>query len=178
MARPKTKQELIQTSNTNFQKLWKEIDSLSEKEFNAIFDFSEQIKLKEAHWKRDRNVRDILIHLYEWHQLAIKWIEKNQSGENAKFLPKDYTFQTIASLNSEFWKKHQTTDYEKAVKLLKNSHQEIMKKIDSFTEEGLFTKKYFPWTGTTSLGSYCISATSSHYDWAIKKLKKHKKSLV
>ncbi|MDL2315205.1 ClbS/DfsB family four-helix bundle protein [Bacteroidales bacterium OttesenSCG-928-C19] len=36
--------------------------------------------------------------------------------------------------------------------------------IDSFTNDELFTKKYFPWTGTTNLGSYCISATSSRYD--------------
>ncbi|MGO3678157.1 MAG: ClbS/DfsB family four-helix bundle protein, partial [Microbacteriaceae bacterium] len=32
---------------------------------------------------------------------------------------------------------------------------------------------FFPWTGTTSLGSYCVSATSSHYDWAIKKIRAH-----
>lgn len=25
----------------------------------------------------------------------------------------------------------------------------------------------------TNLGSYCVSATASHYDWAMKKIKKH-----
>ena len=47
-----------------------------------------------------------------------------------------------------------------------------MKLIDSFSDQELFRKAYFSRTGTTSLGSYCISATSSHYDWAMKKLKK------
>lgn len=37
------------------------------------------------------------------------------------------------------------------------------------------TYKFFNWTGTTSLGSYCVSATSSHYDWAMKKIKKTQK---
>ena len=37
--------------------------------------------------------------------------------------------------------------------------------------------KYYAWTGTTSLGSYCVSATASHYDWALKKIKKHQKTL-
>ena len=43
--------------------------------------------------------------------------------------------------------------------------------IGKFTNEELFIKAYFPWTGTTSLGSYFVSATSSHYEWAIKKLR-------
>ena len=48
-----------------------------------------------------------------------------------------------------------------------------MKLIEPFTDEELFTKKHFPRTGTTNLGSYCISAASSHYDWAMKKIEKH-----
>ncbi len=53
----------------------------------------------------------------------------------------------------------------------------LPKIIESFTNEELFTNKYFPWTGTTSVGSYCVSSTSSHYDWAIKKINKHKRSV-
>jgi hypothetical protein len=29
-------------------------------------DYSEDEKKKEARWKRDKNLRDVLIHLYEW----------------------------------------------------------------------------------------------------------------
>ncbi len=68
------------------------------------------------------------------------------------------------------------TSYEKAVTMLKKSHDEAMKLIESFSNKELFTKKYFNWTGTTSVGSYCVSSTSSHYDWAIQKLKKHKRN--
>jgi hypothetical protein len=60
--------------------------------------------------------------------------------------------------------------------MLRASHAEVMALIDGFTDEELFVKKYFPWTGTSSLGSYGVSATSSHYDWAMKKLKQHRKS--
>ncbi len=177
MARPKTKKDLLEASNTNFDKLWKLIATFSEKEFNTVFDFSDNPKLKEAHWQRDKNVRDVLVHLYEWHQLLIHWIAKNQSGEPVKFLPEPYTFKNIADMNVKFWEKHQKTSYETSVELLKKSHNEVMKIIEAFTNEELFTNKYFSWTGTTSVGSYCVSATSSHYDWAIKKLKKHKKNV-
>jgi hypothetical protein len=43
--------------------------------------------------------------------------------------------------------------------------------IEKHTDEELFTKKKYAWTGTTSLGSYLISATSSHYDWGLKTIK-------
>lgn len=76
-------------------------------------------------------------------------------------------------MNLEFWKHHQTTLLEKAVAQLKESHAEVLEAIELFTDEELFTKNFFPWTGTTTLGSYAVSTTSSHYEWAIKKLKKH-----
>ncbi|PIE47915.1 MAG: hypothetical protein CSA42_01160 [Gammaproteobacteria bacterium] len=180
MARPKDKQTLIEASEVNFAKLWQLIEKLTEKEFNTPFDFSDNPKLKEAHWQRDKNVRDILIHLYEWHQLLIHWITQNQSNQSSEpigFLPEPYTWKNYADMNVAFWQKHQQTSYEKSVMMLKNSHHQVMKLIDSFSDDELFTKQYFPWTGTTNVGSYCISATSSHYDWALKKLKKHKKNL-
>ncbi len=176
MARPKTKEELVEVSNSNFDKLWQVIDSLSEHELNTVFDFSKDEKKKDAHWGRDKNIRDILIHLYEWHQLAIHWVSKNKAGEKASFLPEPYTFKTTAAMNGMFWEKHQDTSYEKSVEMLKGSHDELMKIIDDFTNEELFTKKYFDWTGSTSVGSYLVSATSSHYDWAIKKIKAHQKN--
>ena len=47
-------------------------------ELNAsFFNLSGDAGKKEAHWGRDKNVRDVLIHLYEWHQLLIKFVEHN-----------------------------------------------------------------------------------------------------
>jgi hypothetical protein len=47
--------------------------------------------------------------------------------------------------------------------------------IQKHSDEELFTKKRYAWTGTTSLGAYMISATSSHYDWALKTMRPLKK---
>lgn len=49
--------------------------------------------------------------------------------------------------------------------------------IAGHSEEELFTKKYYKWTNTTSLGAIFISSTSSHYDWAIKKYENSRKPL-
>ena len=48
--------------------------------------------------------------------------------------------------------------------------------IETFSNEQLFAKSVFDWTGTSTLGAYCVSATASHYDWAIKKIKVHIKT--
>ncbi|MEM7107806.1 MAG: ClbS/DfsB family four-helix bundle protein [Bacteroidota bacterium] len=50
--------------------------------------------------------------------------------------------------------------------------------IEEHSEEELFEKKRYKWTGTTSLAAYLISATSSHYDWALKLMKKCFKQLA
>ena len=79
-------------------------------------------------------------------------------------------------MNIEFWKKHQDTHLEDSKTMLRDSHKKVMEIITSFTNEELFSKNVFSWTGTTTLGSYCVSATASHYDWAIKKLRAHIKN--
>lgn len=175
MARPTTKIELISASNENFEKLFKTIDSLNCKELNEEFDFS-NINKKEAHWKRDKNLRDVLIHLYEWHQLLLCWIRENRNGNETPFLPEPYNWKTYGDMNVKFWEKHQQTALEDSKKMIRQSHEDVMKVIDTFTNEELFSKNAFPWTKTSTLGSYCISATSSHYDWAVKKLRQHVKN--
>ena len=177
MSRPTTKSELAEAAQAQFFKLWQLIDSMTENEQTAPFDFPEISTGKEAHWKRDKNIRDVLIHLYEWHQLLLSFVASNQQGNAQPFLPEPYTWMTYGDMNVEFWKKHQTTPHSDARELLLKSHAEVMELIEAFTNQELFEKKHFDWTGTTSLGSYCVSATSSHYDWAQKKIKRHIKAL-
>jgi len=98
-------------------------------------------------------------------------------GNLVPFLQEPYDWKTYGNMNMKFWEKHQSTPYEEAKKMLLQSHEEVLALIEGFTDEDLFEKKRFNWTGTTSIGSYCVSSTSSHYDWAIKKIKRQIKKL-
>ena len=106
----------------------------------------------------------------------LHWIHANRNGEAKPFLPEAYNWKTYPAMNVEFWKKHQNTPLMDAKKMLRESHQEVMALIETFSNDELFAKKSFVWTGTSTLGAYCVSATSSHYDWAIKKMKIHIKN--
>ncbi len=65
---------------------------------------------------------------------------------------------------------------EEKRELLTDSHREVVKRIEQFTNEQLFLEKVFPAVGGSVLGSYFVSSTSSHYNWAMKKLKAHQKN--
>lgn len=176
MGRPTTKSDLISASAEKYDEMNALIASLTEEELSTPFDFSRDVRKKEAHWGRDKNVRDILVHLYEWHQLLLGWVRANRQGEDRKFLPGAFNWRTYGAMNVEFWKKHQNTTLEEAKKMLSKSHQEVMELAETFTNEELFSKEYYSWVGKSALGSYFVSSTSSHYQWAIKKLKAHRKN--
>jgi len=178
MPRATTKAELIKMAAEQFEKMWALVDGMSVAEQTKAFNFGDDFAKKEAHWDRDKNLRDVFVHLYEWHNLLLKWLEANhKKGEKAPFLPVPYNWKTYGEMNVKFWEKHQKTSYDKSKDVLRESHKKVMAEIEKFSDEELFTKKYFPWTGTSSLGQYCVSATASHYDWAIKKIKLHIKTM-
>lgn len=174
MGRPTTKSDLISAAESGYKEMKELIDTLTEKELLTPFAFDDT--KKEAHWRRDKNLRDVLTHLYEWHQLLLDWVPSNMKGEEKPFLPKPYNWKTYGKMNEFFWKKHQDTALEDAKEMLEKSHKEVMKLAETFTNEELFSKGVYNWVGTSTLGSYFISNTSSHYNWAIKKLKAHRKN--
>lgn len=176
MARPRSKDELLDVAEKQYGKLMALIDSMSPAVRDASLYYGPEPRGKEAHWARDKNLRDVLVHIHEWHRLLLDWVAANQAGDARPFLPPPYNWKTYGDMNAELWRKHQETPYEEALRLVGESHKETVELIEGFTDEELFEKAHFPWTGTTTLGSYCVSATSSHYEWAMKKVRAHVKA--
>lgn len=165
MARPKTKSELLDLSKANFKKL---------NDFVEKMDIVEQYKDFRP-GTMNRNIRDVLMHLHHWHLMMMNWYKTGMAGEKPEMPAKGYTWKTTPELNKWIWEKYKDICLEEAKKHLKTSHNEIRNTIKSHTNEELFEKKRYKWTGTTSLGAYLVSATSSHYDWAFKLIRKAKK---
>jgi len=167
MARPTTKDELIVAANGNFKKLWDMIGSMSGEKQSATFNFED----------RDKNLRDVLIHLYEWHQMLKVWYDEGTLRGGMPDVPgKGYTWKTLPDLNMKIWERYQNIPLEDAKTMLKESHATMISLIESHTNDELFSRGLYKWTKSTTLGAYFVSATSSHYDWAMKKIKKHIKT--
>ena len=167
MPRPKSKQELEELSNENFSRLLGYISTLSEEERNQEF----------PPGTLNRNIRDILAHLHEWHLMILNWYEIGMSGKKPEMPAKGYTWKMTSELNHEIQKKFSSTPLTEVESLLRTSFSNLQSIINKHTNEELFDKERYSWTGSTSLGAYLISSTSSHYDWALKLIKKCRKNL-
>lgn len=162
MARPTIKSELLDQSQSYFKILNDFINALSEEKENK--EFPQEML--------NRNIRDVLAHLHEWHNMFKYWYSEGMKG-NTPYIPaKGYTWKTVPELNKKINSDYSSTSLEHIKDSFYKSHQEIQKIIESHTNEELFDKKRYTWTGTTSLGAYLISATSSHYNWGLKLIKK------
>ena len=168
MPRPLNKKELLSLSNTNLNKLLDLVNELPGSIKTKTFTNNE---LND----RDKTVSDILCHLHEWHNMMQGWYKTGMSGKKPAIPAEDVTWQTLPVLNRRIWEKYKGTELKKAIALLQKSHKAVMALAEKHTDDELFTKKKYPWTGTTSLGAYFISSLSSHYDWGIKTIKPLKK---
>jgi hypothetical protein len=97
------------------------------------------------------------------------------AGKKPAIPAEGYTFQTLPKLNHKIWENYKGTELKKAITMFKKSHKDVMALIEKHNDDELYMKKKYQWTGTTSLGSYFISSTSSHYDWGLKTIKPLKK---
>jgi hypothetical protein len=168
MPRPTDKASLLELSEKNLGKLTSFIAALPEDLRHRRYENDE---LND----RDRTIADVICHLHEWHMMMVSWYDVGMSGGKPAIPAEDVTWKTLPVLNRRIFERYEGTELSEALKLLQESHKKVMDLIQKHSDEELFTKKRYAWTGTTSLGAYMISATSSHYDWALKTMRPLKK---
>lgn len=166
MPRPKTKKELLTLSHNRYSRLLDFIASFNEIDRNKEFPIG----------YLNRNSTDVLAHLHHWHLMVLNWYTEGMSGKKPNMPAKGYTWKTVPQLNRTIWEKYKDVNYSNVKKLLDSSYSDMQSLIEKHTYEELFEKKRYKWTGSTSMGAYLISATSSHYDWAYKLIKRATKS--
>lgn len=165
MPRPKNKEELQHLCKENYAKLMDFVHTFSKEEQEKDF----------LQGTLNRNIRDVLAHLHHWHLLMLNWYQVGMKGEKPAMPAEGYTWKTLPDYNREVQKMYAEMPLNEAKSLLNSSFKELQNLIENHSNDELFEKKRYKWTGTTSLGAYLISNTSSHYDWAYKLIKKQTK---
>lgn len=164
MPRPTSKAQLLEYSATNYEKLQAEIAKLTPEE------------MVEAGTVGEWSVKDVLAHLYEWQRMVRSWYAIGKRGENPITPSEAYTWKEIPALNQHIYETYRDIELDNITEKLATSHAETLREIDGMSDEELFTPKIYKWTKSTTLGSYYTSATSSHYDWARKEIRKGMKA--
>jgi hypothetical protein len=165
MPKPTTKSQIIETAQKERAALEELLATLTPEQMtqpNLIGDWS---------------AKDVLAHLIEWEQMAMKWYEMGARGKVPAVPSEDYNWGQLPQLNHTIYLKRRDRSLADIQKEFKSSYKKIMKVIESIPEKELFTRGQYTWTRNNLLAAYFVSATSSHYRWARGEIRKKVKSV-
>jgi len=123
------------------------------------------------------SVKDILGHLDAWHEMFLLWESAGVVGDEIEMPAPGYTWKEIPTLNEEIYQRIKDDALALIETRFADSYARVRAVIEGYSDDDLSTKRRYKWTGSTSVLSYAVSATSSHYDWARKLVRKFKKTL-
>lgn len=169
MPRPKDKGALLEAAASTFASL---TSTLSDFPASLLDDIALQVAIED----QSRNPRDVVAHLHAWQLMTMGWCRAGEAGGTPQVPGPGRTWRDTPAINAEIWQQFATTPYAGALDLLGQSHHEIVGLIGEHTQEQLFDTEVYDWTKSTTLGAYFVSATSSHYVWAMKTLKAIRRS--
>lgn len=162
MPRPTTREELRTASRESFRALNELVDSFSPEEKTREFPAG----------TLNRNVRDVLAHLHHWHLLILDGYSVGMAGGRPSLPAEGYIWTQTPELNRAIQERYRTLPLPEVRGRLAESHARVQALIEDQTDQALFEKRRYGWTGSTSLGAYLVSSTSSHYDWARKLIRR------
>jgi hypothetical protein len=54
------------------------------------------------------------------------------------------------------------------------SYVDVLKLVEGMSEEEIFTKDFYPWTGNSNLLTWIAANTYKHYNWARRQIRTRK----
>lgn len=166
MGRPQTKSELVCAARDEFDRLWATATTIREEDDG-------QPGVCEV-W----SLKDVLAHLDAWHEMFLERDAAGARGETPTMPAPGFSWAETPALNDVTYQRHKADESDDVVKHLRDSHTRVLRRVEAYNEDDLFTKKLYAWTGSTSVATYAIPATSSHYSWATKLMRKAAKTFA
>ncbi|GHU03137.1 hypothetical protein FACS1894147_06530 [Spirochaetia bacterium] len=122
--------------------------------------------------ERDKTVSDVLCHLHAWHEMLGDWYKIGMKGKIPEMPMEGYNWKQLTAVNEIIYEKYKGTDIKIAARDFKNSHNKLMKIMESHNNKELFETLPYEWTGKIMLGIFFDSNMSHHYQWGLKTLKR------
>jgi hypothetical protein len=166
MPRPITKIQILSASQKELQALEQVLAALS------------PIQMTQPGMPGEWSIKDILAHLYEWHQMVLGWVAASQSGETPCLPAQGFKWSQLPALNQQIFEKHRLLSLPEVLEMFHASYQQVTALIERLSEEELFTPGRFPWMNNNTLAAYFVSCTSSHYRWARTEINKGLKKSI
>ena len=145
------------------------------KERSALDEYIETLTLEqmvEPNIVGNWSVKDVLAHLFAWMQMCIGWYNAGLRNEIPALPASGFKWNQTPQLNQRIYEKYNDMSLDEVLAQFEASSHEILGIIQGLSNDELFTAGYFAWTKKNTLGTYMVSATSSHYLWARKEIRK------
>ncbi|MDX9808183.1 MAG: ClbS/DfsB family four-helix bundle protein [Acholeplasma sp.] len=120
---------------------------------------------------RDENIRDVLYHLYGWHQILTDLMTKNPKPPIE--LRPGYTWKNLTELNYKIKKEAESYTLHEVKHLFNQSHNHWMSKIAQLFDHTLNAVGLYPFTAPSNLGEFIHECMGGHYEWAIQTIEFH-----
>lgn len=160
MSRPKDKATLLDAMTAEYDKL------------NTLLAPLDDAELVSPGACEAWSVKDILAHLLAWQQMMLGWYRAGARGEDVKTPAPDLKWSETPILNQRIYERYRDVPLGDIRAQLAASHSETQVTINGIPDEALVTPKFYRWTNTSTLLSYFVSCTSSHYVWASTEIRK------
>ncbi|HMN14072.1 MAG TPA: ClbS/DfsB family four-helix bundle protein [Bellilinea sp.] len=160
MPRPQTKTDLITQFDIQAAKLAKALDTLDVKWISKPGAVGE--------WA----IKDLIGHLDAWHRMVLDWYEIGRGGGTPAVPAPGLKWSQLPELNQRIFEAYKDRSWDDIKGAFTESQRGVRELIDSINEEQLFLRGWYPWMNNNALASYLTSVGPSHYDWAIKEIKK------
>ena len=162
---PKSRDELLDAIETDFDRLAKELGTVPARKFNEV--------TLEGHAKGTvMSVHNLVCYLLGWNNLVLKWIEMDAKGESIDFPEKGFKWNQLGDIAQKFYADFEAVPLDQLLKDLEIAKQEIVDFISGQTEEQLYGA---PWYGKYTMGRMIQLNTSSPYANARTRLRKWKR---
>lgn len=117
--------------------------------------------------RRDRDLQDVLDHVFAWHELLLGWIAGIERGETPAYPAEGFSWSELDELNLSLRDRTRTRGgAERAFARLQGSHAVALAKVGALDADVLFDATRFPWLGGP-LAEPVHECLGGHYDWAV-----------
>ena len=117
-------------------------------------------------------IKDVLSHVTAWEQMVLSWYRAGLKGEIPQLPAPGFNWRQIPALNQHIYEQHRLESYADVRQKFDASYDDILSVVEAIDNVDLFTPERYAWTNKNTMGTYFVSATSSHYVWAKKEIRK------
>lgn len=109
------------------------------------------------------SVKDFIAHRTEWGRMMIRWYTEARAGGTPAVPTERYKWNQLRELNADIHERFAESQLDEVETQFSEVHDELYTMIEAMSDEELFTKRHYPFTGSSDLVTYLNSATASHY---------------